>query len=86
MDGKQPVSANELERAPEDEPASEPQCEPKDHDGGKESGGDGTDAGDGVFCVKPKAGSITAHASGPVKKNCEKAIVQHNLRRLGSRK
>ena len=41
---------------------------------------------DGVFCVKPKAGSITAHASGPVKKNCEKAIVQHNLRRLGSRK
>ena len=80
MDGKQPVSANELEREPEDEPASEPQCEPK------ESGGDGTDAGDGVFCVKPKAGSITAHASGPVKKNCEKAIAQHNLRLLGSRK
>ena len=41
---------------------------------------------DGVFCVKPKAGSSTAHALGLGKKNCEKAIEQHNLRRLGSRK
>ena len=41
---------------------------------------------DGVFCVKPKSESSTAHALGLGKKHFEKAIEQRNLRRLGSRK